>query len=142
MDPDGGPCVFDVAGVPVGLVICEDLWLRAAGRHGARAGAELVVVPNASPYERGKHAQRDALLAERTRDTGVAIAYLNVVGGQDALVFDGASVVADGDARTRRRWPLPSSGWWSSTRRMSVVSCRGCGVDDGDESVDALAWRA
>ncbi len=69
---------------------------RAAGRYGVRrcgvgVGAECV-----SPYERGKHAQRDVLLAERARETGAAIAYLNVVGGQDALVFDGASVVVDG----------------------------------------------
>ncbi|KIS37959.1 glutamine-dependent NAD(+) synthetase, partial [Stenotrophomonas maltophilia WJ66] len=97
VDPDGGSCVFEVNGIPVGLLICEDLWFAEPLADTVRAGAQLVVVPNASPYERGKHAQRDAVLAARTRESGAAIAYLNVVGGQDALVFDGASVVADGD---------------------------------------------
>src|SRR5690554_3781720 len=96
-DPDGGPCVFEVKGVPVGLIVCEDLWFPEPLAETAGQGAQLVLVPNASPFERGKHAQRDALLAERTKDNGVALAYLNLVGGQDALVFDGASVVADAD---------------------------------------------
>ena len=143
VDPDGGPCVFDVAGVPVGLVICEDLWFPEPMADTARAGAELVVVPNASPYERGKHAQRDALLAERTRATGAAIAYLNVVGGQDALVFDGASVVADGDGTVHPAAVAFAEQWLvveyapDERRFMPMVW-----VDDGDESVDALAWRA
>ena len=143
VDPDGGPCVFDVAGVPVGLVVCEDLWFPEPLADTARAGAELVVVPNASPYERGKHAQRDALLAERTRATGVAIAYLNVVGGQDALVFDGASVVADGDGTVHPAAVAFAEQWLvveyaPETRRFMPRVW----VDDGDESMDALAWRA
>lgn len=143
IDPDGGPCVFELAGVPVGLVICEDLWFPEPLADTARAGAELLVVPNASPYERGKHAQRDALLAERTRDTGVAIAYLNVVGGQDALVFDGASVVADGDGTVHPAAVAFAEQWLvveyaAETRRFMPRVW----VDDGDESVDALAWRA
>src|SRR3546814_14222096 len=64
--------------------------------------SDLVLVPNASPFERDKHAQRDALLEARVREVGerggaVGIAYLNTVGGQDGLVFDGASVLADAD---------------------------------------------
>jgi predicted amidohydrolase len=101
VDPNGEACVFEVKGVPVGLIICEDLWFPEPLAATARAGAQLALVPNASPYDRDKHAQRDALLAERTRDTGLALAYLNVVGGQDALVFDGASVVADGGGGLR-----------------------------------------
>ena len=143
VDPDGGPCVFDVAGVPVGLVICEDLWFPEPMADTARAGAELVVVPNASPYERGKHAQRDALLAERTRATGAAIAYLNVVGGQDALVFDGASVVADGDGAVHPAAAAFTDQWLvvefdPESRRFAPVQW----MVDGDESRDALAWRA
>ena len=143
VDPDGGPCVFDVAGVPVGLVVCEDLWFPEPLADTARAGAELVVVPNASPYERGKHAQRDALLAERTRATGVAIAYLNVVGGQDALVFDGASVVASGNGEISPAAVAFAEQWLvveyaPETRRFMPRVW----VDDGDESMDALAWRA
>ena len=97
VDPDGGPCVFEHEGVTMGLVICEDLWFAEPLFETRSAGAELVLVPNASPFERDKHAQRDALLATRVAESGVALAYLNVVGGQDALVFDGGSVLADCD---------------------------------------------
>src|SRR5690606_7584895 len=96
-DPDGGSCVFEVKGVPVGLLVCEDLWFSEPIADTVLHGAQLVLVPIASPFERGKHAQRDAIIAAHTRDTGAALVYLNLVGGQDALVFDGSSVVADGD---------------------------------------------
>ncbi|MEC4339960.1 NAD+ synthase [Stenotrophomonas pavanii] len=143
VDPDGGSCVFEVNGIPVGLLICEDLWFAEPLADTVRAGAQLVVVPNASPYERGKHAQRDAVLAARTRETGAAIAYLNVVGGQDALVFDGASVVADGDGTVHPAAAAFVDQWLvveydgDSRRFMPHVW-----MDDGDESMDALAWRA
>ena len=143
VDPDGGSCVFEVTGIPVGLLICEDLWFAEPLADTMRAGAQLVVVPNASPYERGKHAQRDAVLAARTRESGAAIAYLNVVGGQDALVFDGASVVADGDGTVHPAAAAFVDQWLvveydgASRRFMPHVW-----MDDGDESMDALAWRA
>lgn len=143
VDPDGGSCVFKVNGVPVGLLICEDLWFAEPLADTVRAGAQLVVVPNASPYERGKHAQRDAVLAARTRESGAAIAYLNVVGGQDALVFDGASVVADGDGTVHPAAAAFVDQWLvveydGETRRFMPHVW----MDDGDESMDALAWRA
>lgn len=143
VDPDGGSCVFEVNGIPVGLLICEDLWFAEPLADTMRAGAQLVVVPNASPYERGKHAQRDAVLAARTRESGAAIAYLNVVGGQDALVFDGASVVADGDGTVHPAAAAFVDQWLvveydGETRRFMPHVW----MDDGDESVDALAWRA
>lgn len=143
VDPDGGSCVFEVNGIPVGLLICEDLWFAEPLADTVRAGAQLVVVPNASPYERGKHAQRDAVLAARTRESGAAIAYLNVVGGQDALVFDGASVVADGDGTVHPAAAAFVDQWLvveydGQTRRFMP----NVWMDDGDESMDALAWRA
>lgn len=143
VDPDGGSCVFDVGGVPVGLVICEDLWFPEPLADTAKSGAQLVLVPNASPFERGKHAQRDALLAERTRESGVALAYLNVVGGQDALVFDGSSVVADADGTVHPAAAAFTDQWLVvdydvAGRRFAPVLW----MDDGDESMDALAWRA
>jgi len=143
VDPDGGSCVFEVDGIPVGLLICEDLWFAEPLADTVRAGAQLVVVPNASPYERGKHAQRDAVLAARTRESGAAIAYLNVVGGQDAPVFDGASVVADGDGTVHPAAAAFVDQWLvvdydGATRRFLPQVW----MDDGDESMDALAWRA
>jgi NAD+ synthetase len=148
VDPDGGPCVFAVDGVRVGLVICEDLWFPEPLAGTVAAGAQLVLVPNASPFERDKHAQRDALLAQRVAETraggnGVALAYLNLVGGQDALVFDGASVLADGDGIVHPAAAAFLDDWLVAdfdpgSRRFSAVRW----TVDGDESRDALAWRA
>ena len=143
VDPDREDCVFEVAGVPLGLVICEDLWFAEPIASTVARGAQLVLVPNASPFERDKHAQRDALLAQRVRETGAAIAYLNLVGGQDALVFDGASVVADGDGSVHPAAAAFTDQWLvvdfdADGRRFVPVQW----MEDGDESRDALAWRA
>ena len=117
--------------------------VRRTDRLDRGRGAQLVLVPNASPFERDKHAQRDALLAQRVRETGAAIAYLNLVGGQDALVFDGASVVADGDGSVHPAAAAFTDQWLvvdydAASRRFAPVQW----VGDGDESRDALAWRA
>ncbi|HRO26844.1 MAG TPA: NAD+ synthase, partial [Luteimonas sp.] len=142
-DPDGGSCVFEVKGVPVGVLVCEDLWFAEPLADTVAQGAQLVLVPNASPFERGKHAQRDAMLAQRTRESGAALAYLNVVGGQDALVFDGSSVVADGDGTVHPAAAAFTDQWLLvdydvASRKFAPVMW----MDDGDESMDALAWRA
>ena len=143
VDPDRDDCVFEVNGTQVGLVICEDLWFAEPIASTVAKGAQLVLVPNASPFERDKHAQRDTLLAQRVSETGAAIAYLNVVGGQDALVFDGASVVADGDGSVHPAAAAFTDQWLvvdfdSASRRFTPVQW----MVDGDESRDALAWRA
>ncbi|MBF6025857.1 NAD+ synthase [Lysobacter niastensis] len=143
VDPDREDCVFDVDGVQVGLIICEDLWFAEPLASTAAKGAEIVLVPNASPFERDKHLQRDSLLAQRVQETGVALAYLNVVGGQDALVFDGASVVADGDGIVHPAAAAFTDQWLvvefdPDTRRFTPLEW----MEDGDESRDALAWRA
>ena len=143
VDPDRDDCVFEVKGTQVGLLICEDLWFAEPIASTVAKGAQLVLVPNASPFEHDKHAQRDELLAQRTRETGAAIAYLNVVGGQDALVFDGASVVADGDGAVHPAAAAFTDQWLvvefdPESRRFAPVQW----MVDGDESRDALAWRA
>ena len=143
VDPDNENCVFDVNGVPVGVVICEDLWFAEPIAATVANGAQLVLVPNASPFERDKHAQRDALLAQRVQETGAAIAYLNVVGGQDSLVFDGASVLADGDGTIHSAARAFEDHWLvadydAASRRFTPASWP---VED-EESRDALAWRA
>ncbi|MEO7325773.1 MAG: NAD+ synthase [Dokdonella sp.] len=143
VDPDGGTCVFEVAGVQVGLVICEDVWFAEPIADTAKAGAQLVLVPNASPFERDKHAQRDALLAARVAETGLAVAYLNAVGGQDSLVFDGASVLADGDGHVHPAARAFEDHWLvadydATARKFSPVAW----PIEEDESRDALAWRA
>ncbi|MDP8961396.1 MAG: NAD+ synthase [Actinomycetota bacterium] len=92
------PLVVKVAGVAVGVVICEDIWngegpLTTAARHGARVG----VVLNASPYHRGKRDQRERWVRHHARQDGIWVAYVNAVGGQDGLVFDGDSFVSAPD---------------------------------------------
>jgi NAD+ synthase (glutamine-hydrolysing) len=143
VDPDRDDCVFMVDGTRVGLLICEDLWFAEPIASTVAKGAQLVLVPNASPFERDKHAQRDSLLAQRAGETGAAIAYLNLVGGQDALVFDGASVVADGDGSVHPAAAAFTDQWLvvdfdPASRRFTALQW----MVDGDESRDALAWRA
>ena len=142
VDPYGGDCVFEVDGVQVGLVICEDLWFAEPAASTVAAGAELLVVPNASPFEHDKHAARDAVLAERAKATGAGIAYVNVVGGQDHVLFDGASIVADGDGYVHPAAAAFSEEWLvvdfdAGTRRFAAMQW----TEDGDESREALAWR-
>ena len=143
VDPDREDCVFEVNGVKLGLVICEDLWFAEPVASTVAAGAQLVLVPNASPFEHDKHAERDALLVQRVRETGAGIVYLNLVGGQDALVFDGASVVADGDGTVHPAALAFDEQWLvveydPEARRFAALQW----TVDGDESRDALAWRA
>ncbi len=143
VDADADACIFEVGGVRCGVVVCEDLWFAEPVAAVAQAGAELLLVPNASPFERDKHGQRDALLAERVAETGMAIAYLNLVGGQDALVFDGASVLADGDGTIHAAARSFEEHWLvadfdAATRKFTPRQW----PQEEDESRDALAWRA
>ena len=143
VDPDGGPLVFQAKGVPVGVVICEDLWFAEPLAETAAAGAGLVLVPNASPFEHGKHARRDALLAERARESGVALAYLNVVGGQDSLVFDGSSILADADGRVHHAARAFEEHWLVADfdpAAGALAAMHWPLVQDDDD--DAMAWRA
>jgi NAD+ synthase len=80
-------------GIKIGVPICEDIWVPAVTAHLARAGAEFFVVPNGSPFEHGKFSTRLELARARVRETNLPLAYVNEVGGQDELVFDGRSFV-------------------------------------------------
>jgi NAD+ synthetase len=129
--------------VPVGLVICEDLWFPEPLSETRAAGAELVLVPNASPFERDKHAQRDALLATRVAESGTALAYLNAVGGQDALVFDGASVLADADGTIHPAARAFEDHWLvadydPAAKRFQRVHW----PEETDDGAPGQAWRA
>ena len=92
------PTLFGVAGAWVGVSICEDVWFDDGPvAQAGRAGADVVVNLNASPYNRGRHAERLAMLRGRVAEAGCAIAYVNQVGGQDELVFDGDSLIVGAD---------------------------------------------
>ncbi len=85
-------CVFDLNGVPTALTICEDIWRSQPMTQAREAGARLMINLNASPFHIGKQQAREALLAERAREGDMPIIYVNQVGGQDELVFDGGSM--------------------------------------------------
>ncbi len=92
--------------VDVAIAICEDLWQDGGPVAVTRqAGAGLLVVPNASPYERGKSEARYQLVARRAREAGAALAYVNMMGGQDELVFDGDSIIVDAAGELLARGP-------------------------------------
>jgi NAD+ synthase (glutamine-hydrolysing) len=101
--PGQGSCVFQVDGVSVGLVICEDAWFEEPGLLAKEAGAEILLVPNASPFHVGKTGERIGRMAQRARALDIPVVYAHHVGAQDEIVFDGASfaVAADGSLASR-----------------------------------------
>jgi NAD+ synthase (glutamine-hydrolysing) len=102
-DPDR---VWEMSGIPVGVSVCEDIWLDdGPPSQQARNGAEVLLNINASPFHRGKAAEREEMLAARARAGNASVVYLNMVGGQDELVFDGASVVLAPDGTVVHRSP-------------------------------------
>ena len=104
----GSSCpVYEIGGINVGINVCEDIWY-AVGPTSVqrRAGADLIVNINASPFHAGKSTfRRDGIVGSRARENGVFVAYLNIVGGQDELVFDGNSMVCDPAGQVITRGP-------------------------------------
>jgi NAD+ synthase (glutamine-hydrolysing) len=92
-----GTCVFQVEGISVGLLICEDAWFPEPAQLARASGAQLLVVPNASPFHAGKSSERAARMADRAQDVGLPLVYSHLVGGQDEVVFDGASFAVNAD---------------------------------------------
>jgi NAD+ synthase (glutamine-hydrolysing) len=99
------PTVADVDGIRFGLIICEDVWEPEPVRHTVAAGAEIVLVINGSPYHIAQQTKRETLLGQRARENSVPIVYLNMVGGQDELVFDGGSFAVDAAGQVTFRAP-------------------------------------
>ncbi len=104
--------VFKLKGAQLGLVICEDIWEPAPVRESVEAGAQVVVVINASPFHHSKAIEREEdVVRQRAREIAVPILYVNQVGGQDELVFDGASHVVDREGQTVARLPIFESAF-------------------------------
>ena len=95
--------VFKINGIRIGLTICEDVWRPDPIAASRSAGAECVIAINGSPYELGTQVKREQTVRSRVAEVGVPIVYLNMVGGQDELVFDGGSFVMDADGEVRFR---------------------------------------
>ena len=104
------PCVVAIKGVKVGITICEDVWHPGPVALAAAAGARLILNLNASPFHGGKGRERETVVAERVADVQLPMLYVNLVGGQDELVFDGGSFVMDGDGQVVQRAPAFEEG--------------------------------
>ncbi|MEX1126431.1 MAG: NAD+ synthase [Acidimicrobiia bacterium] len=97
---------WELDGVVAGVSICEDIWVAdGPPTQQAASGAQLLLNINASPFHRGKAADRERMIIERARATSTPVVYLNLVGGQDELVFDGASIVVGADGTVIHRSP-------------------------------------
>ena len=98
--------ILDIGDARVGLTICEDMWAPGPpASDEALAGASLILNASASPYHAGKGVERERMIAQRARDNICAVAYCNLVGGQDELIFDGHSFVVDHEGRVLARAP-------------------------------------
>jgi NAD+ synthase (glutamine-hydrolysing) len=116
-----GPTCFEVAGTRVALLICEDVWAPGPLAQAREAEAQLAAVINASPYEQRKQAKRESVLRDRALETGLPIAYVNQVGGQDELVFDGRSMAVSADGSLAHR----------STAFAETLSLVECQIEEG-----------
>jgi NAD+ synthase (glutamine-hydrolysing) len=102
--------VFDLKGIPTALTICEDIWEPGPSADAVKQGARLLLNLNASPYHMTKWRQREETVIQRSRETGVPVIYVNLVGGQDELVFDGDSFVVNGEGVVTQRAPAFEAG--------------------------------
>ncbi len=135
--PSPGPISF--RGVRIGVPICEDIWSEDVVECLAETGAEILLSPNGSPYWRGKTDERLNVAVARVQESGLPMIYLNQIGGQDELVFDGASFALNADcslavqlpafeeAIVATRWTRGSDGWSCETGKRALVP-------DGDEA--------
>ncbi len=103
--PGSKPCVFEVEGVKVGVLVCEDAWFATPARDTAAAGAQLLAVINASPFHLGKGTEREATMRARVVETGLPLVYAHLVGGQDEVVFEGRSFALAADGTVAARAP-------------------------------------
>ena len=97
-DPDGSPFIFDIKGVNCALNICEDVWFSRAPKMAKAAGADIILILNASPFHANKQKERMAVVKKNISKIGLPAVFCNMVGGQDELIFDGNSFVMDKNA--------------------------------------------
>lgn len=131
--PGDMPTPMDVRGVKIGAPICEDIWFSDVVAALEKAGAEILLVPNGSPYDADKFGARIELSRDRVTETGLPLAYVNQLGGQDELVFDGGSFVLNRDKTlalqmpiwqegvTLTDWLKDASGWRCETGTLAPV---------------------
>ena len=108
--PGEGSTVIDLDGIKLGLIICEDVWVPGPSRAATQAGAQAILVINGSPFHMSQQRVREQVLAARAKENSLPLLYVNMVGGQDELVFDGGSLVVDSRGEVRLRAPLFEEG--------------------------------
>ena len=140
--PHAEPYVLEVDGIRVGVLVCEDAWVTGPAQAAQQAGAQMLVVLNASPYHLGKQAQREAVLAQRAQETQLPLVYAHMVGGQDELVFDGSSFALNAQGRVVARAasfePALLAVEAQAINRTVVLSG---GVAEAEED-NASVWKA
>ena len=119
--PGEQPGVFEVEGVKVGLLICEDAWFQAPARAARDAGAQVLAVLNASPFHAGKSVEREQRMRERVVDCGLPLVYAHLVGGQDEVIFEGRSFALDAAGVVVAR----AEGFREATQDLSLELTRG-----------------
>ena len=134
------PGPLNIRGVRIGVPICEDIWLTDVVECLEETGAEMLLVPNGSPYDASKFDARTQLVLSRIRESGLPMAYVNQIGGQDELVFDGGSFVINADFSlvvqmpawaekvTITDWTRTDKGWACAKGEMTLV-------EEGNESI-------
>ena len=134
-----GPVVVDVLGWKVGLLVCEDAWFDEPAQAAKGQGAQAFVVLNASPFHAGKRAEREDRMAARARSLGVPLVYAHLVGGQDEVVFDGASFAVDAKGVVQARAP----SFDVATLSLQLVPGGGVSGDlSAAPSYEAEIWAA
>ena len=140
--PGQGTCVFQAGGVSVGLLICEDAWFDEPAQLAKEAGAELLAVINASPFHVGKGYEREAMMIERVKASGLPLVYAHLVGGQDEVVFEGHSFAVGADAQLAGRAPSFEEKLWfvDAERTPAAIDLRADTAPARDD--DADLWDA
>ena len=144
--PGSQTCVFDAgpkdAPVRVGLLICEDAWFEGPALAAKAAGAQLLAVINASPFHLGKGYQREQVMAERCRSTGLPLVYAHLVGGQDELVFEGRSFVLDAKGQVKGRAASFQESLFECTLGNGEPIGAWTASTEGQRSEEADLWDA
>ena len=140
--PQHQSCVIEVNGIRAGVLICEDAWVQAPALAAKQAGAQMLIVLNASPYHLGKQAEREAVLAQRALETGLPVVYAHMVGGQDELVFDGSSFALDAQGAVMVRAPSFETALVTVAARHVSGHVQLSGVVEPVQADNAYLWSA
>ncbi|SEK29620.1 NAD+ synthase [Nitrosovibrio tenuis] len=137
--PGSDPCVFELDGMRFGINICQDIWEEGTASRARKAGADILLVLNSSPYHMRKQNLRYKIVRQRIRETAMPIIYANLVGGQDELIFDGASFAMNGEGELTHQFD-------EFKERLSLIELQGATLVSGyiapTQTVEASVYQA